>query len=191
MQNPIQKFRRSSTVFEKPGILSENLKTLTSSNYLTVQYFFAETLHRFSTYQCLQERVWDFSYFVQILSYLQKLKRSGFYALFSYIFITSSRSKQNKKNPRRAFVDIGKQETCGKFQQKILNCRVIGARQSFQIFRKNTWLLENNRALSKFLYGISHYLIITIKLQGNQSVKTNFKLTTLAILNNENYNSVS
>ena len=38
MQNPIQKFRQSSIVFEKPGILSENLKTLTSSNYPTVQY---------------------------------------------------------------------------------------------------------------------------------------------------------
>ena len=39
MQNSIQKFRQSSIVFEKPGILSENLKTLTSSNYPTVQYF--------------------------------------------------------------------------------------------------------------------------------------------------------
>ena len=33
MQNPIQKVRQSSIVFEKPGILSEKLKTLTSSNY--------------------------------------------------------------------------------------------------------------------------------------------------------------
>ena len=47
MQNPILKFRQNSTVFEKVGILSENLKTLTSSNYSTVQYFFAETLHAF------------------------------------------------------------------------------------------------------------------------------------------------
>ena len=39
MQNVIQQFRQSSIVFEKPGILSENLKTLTSSNYRTVQYF--------------------------------------------------------------------------------------------------------------------------------------------------------
>ena len=29
---------QSSIVFEKPGILSENFKILTSSNYLTVQY---------------------------------------------------------------------------------------------------------------------------------------------------------
>ena len=40
MQNNIQKFRQISIVFEKPGILSENLKTLTSSNDPTVQYFF-------------------------------------------------------------------------------------------------------------------------------------------------------
>ena len=57
MQNPIQKFRQSSIVFEKPDILSENLKTLTNSNYPTVQYFFAET---FPTYQCLQKGVRDF-----------------------------------------------------------------------------------------------------------------------------------
>ena len=39
MQNTIQKFRQSSIVSEKPGILSENLEILTSSNYPTVQYF--------------------------------------------------------------------------------------------------------------------------------------------------------
>ena len=39
MQNAIQKFRQSSIVFEKPGIIPENLKTLTSSNYPTVQHF--------------------------------------------------------------------------------------------------------------------------------------------------------
>ena len=47
MQNPIQKFRQSSIVFEKPGILPENLKTLTSSNYPTVQYFFLKLRTRF------------------------------------------------------------------------------------------------------------------------------------------------
>ena len=39
MQNPLQKLRQSSIVFEKPPILSENVKTLTSSNYPAVQYF--------------------------------------------------------------------------------------------------------------------------------------------------------
>ena len=51
-----------------------------------------------------------------------------------------------------------------KFQQKILNCRVAGARQIFQIFRQNTWFLENNRILSKILCGILHDLISIIKL---------------------------
>ena len=57
MQNTTQNFRQSSIVFEKPGILTENLKTLTTSNYPTVQYFFAETSHTFSTCQCLQKGV--------------------------------------------------------------------------------------------------------------------------------------
>ena len=39
MQNPVQKFIQSSIVLQKLGILPENLKTLTSSNYPTVQYF--------------------------------------------------------------------------------------------------------------------------------------------------------
>ena len=47
MQNTIQKFRQSSIVFEKPGILSENLKTLTSSNYPTVQYVLLKLHTRF------------------------------------------------------------------------------------------------------------------------------------------------
>ena len=47
MQNAVQKFRQSSIVFEKPGILSENLKTLTSSNYPTVQYFLLKLRTRF------------------------------------------------------------------------------------------------------------------------------------------------
>ena len=62
MQKTIQKFRQSSIVFEKPGILSENLETLMSFNYPTVQYCFAETLHTFST-QCLQKVVKDFFFF--------------------------------------------------------------------------------------------------------------------------------
>ena len=47
MQNSLQKFRQSPIVFEKPGILSENLKTLTSSNSPTVQYFLLKLRTRF------------------------------------------------------------------------------------------------------------------------------------------------
>ena len=46
MQNHIQKFRQSSIVFEKPGALSENLKTLAS--YVTVQCFLLKLPSRFS-----------------------------------------------------------------------------------------------------------------------------------------------
>ena len=122
MQNPIQKFRQNSIVFKKPGILTENLKTLVTSNYPTVQYFgnlqlpysslpqlpyssifFGETQHKFPTYKCLQKRVWDFFCLVQILSDLQKLKRPDFYTLVFYIFINDSRSTQNKKISRTPF----------------------------------------------------------------------------------------
>ena len=40
-----------------------------------------------------------------------------------------------------------------KFLQKSLNSMVVGARQSFQF-------ADNNRALSKFLYGFLHYLLV-------------------------------
>ena len=57
MQSATQKFRQSSIIFEKPGLFPENLKTLTSSNYPTVQYFL---LKLFSTYHCLKRSVCDF-----------------------------------------------------------------------------------------------------------------------------------
>ena len=40
---------------------------------------------------------------------------------------------------------------------------VVGARQNFQFLKQKTWFLENNRAMSEFLYGILHYLITIIK----------------------------
>ena len=47
MQNPIHKFGQSTIVFEKPGILSENTKTLTRFTYPTVQYFLLKLLTSF------------------------------------------------------------------------------------------------------------------------------------------------
>ena len=97
MQNPIQKFRQSSIVFEKPGILSENVKTLMSSNYPAVQYFLPKLCTRFlltNVYKGVQ----DF-FTLLFLSYLQKLKWRGFYTLIFYTFINNSRSKQNTQNP--------------------------------------------------------------------------------------------
>ena len=37
--------------------------------------------------------------------------------------------------------------------------------KSFQFFKQSAWFHENNRAMSKFLYGILHYLFSIIKLQ--------------------------
>ena len=89
MQNAIQKFRQSSIVFEKPGILSENLKTLTSSNYPTVQYFFAQTSHTSSTYQCLQKSVWHFFllFYLDLELFEKSLKDLVFYT-FTHSFFT-------------------------------------------------------------------------------------------------------
>ena len=58
----------------------------------------------------------------------------------------------------------------------------VGPRQSFQFSRQITKFLGNNRALSKFRFWILRNLISIIKLQKNQSVKANFKLTTRATL---------
>ena len=59
MQNVMRKFRQNSIVFEKPGILSENLnfdKLQLSCSLI----FFAEISHTFSTYHCLKKGGWDF-----------------------------------------------------------------------------------------------------------------------------------
>ena len=118
MQNSIEKFIQSSIVLEKPGILSENLKTLTSSSYLTVQYFFAETSQTFCTYQCLKTAVWDF--FISFRSWVvcKNKKRPDFYTLVFYTFISSQDLNKTKKNPTHPFADITKKKTCANFQQK-------------------------------------------------------------------------
>ena len=63
MQNAMQKFRQSSIIFEKPGILSKNLKTLTSFNYPTVQYFLLK-LRTYFLLTNVYKKVWDFFYLI-------------------------------------------------------------------------------------------------------------------------------
>ena len=87
MQNTIQKFRQSSIVFEKPAFLSENLKTLMSSNYPTVLYFLPK----------LQKDVQDFFILFRSWVICKNKKTPGFYTHVFYIFINNSKSKQNKK----------------------------------------------------------------------------------------------
>ena len=40
----------------------------------------------------------------------------------------------------------------------------VGAGQSFQFFRQNTWFLGNNGSLSKFVFRILNHLISAIEL---------------------------
>ena len=98
MQNLIQKLTQSSIVFEKPGILSKNLKTLTSSNYHTVQYFFSETSHTFTPYQCLQKGVWDFFKFCLDLELFAKIKKDlvSKHLFFTLLSITQGLNKIKK-----------------------------------------------------------------------------------------------
>ena len=108
MQNTIQKFRQSSIVFEKPGILSENLKTLTSSNYPLVQYFLLKLRTRF-----LRANVYKWVCGICFILFgssviCKNLKRSGFYKLVFYTFINNSRCRQSEKYPTHSFVDITK-----------------------------------------------------------------------------------
>ena len=47
MQNTIQKFSQIFIIFEEQGILSENLKILTTSKYPALQYFLLKLRTRF------------------------------------------------------------------------------------------------------------------------------------------------
>ena len=102
MQNVIQKFRLSSIVFEKPGILSENSKNLTSSNYPTVQYFLLNFAHVFYL-PLSKKRCVGFFYLYTSWVICNNLKRPGFYALVFYTLINNSRSKQYKQKTHTSF----------------------------------------------------------------------------------------
>ena len=67
------------------------------------------------------------------------------HSFFTLLLITQDLNKI--KYLAHPFVDITKQKTCAKFQQKILNSMVVGVCQSFQFFRQKTWFLGNNRGL--------------------------------------------
>ena len=53
MQNPVQKFRQSFTVFEKPRPLSEKWKKFDKLQLQETLVNYVEILHTFSNYQCL------------------------------------------------------------------------------------------------------------------------------------------
>ena len=78
-------------------------------------------------------------------------------------FPNNSRSKQNKNNPKHPFVGIGKWETCAKFQRKILNSRVVGVRQRFQILKQNKLFLN---IYATFISDIKHASHLNGKCSG-------------------------
>ena len=92
-------------VSEQPVISSENFKTLTSSNYRTVQYFLIKICTHFLLTN-VDKRECGIYLFCLYLELYAKIKWSGFYTLVFYIFVNNSRSKHNKANPKHAFVDI-------------------------------------------------------------------------------------
>ena len=108
MEDPIQKFRQSSIVFEKPGNLSENLKTLTSSNYPAVQYFLLKLWTHFLLINVYKRVSGIFLILFRSWVINKKVKNECIETRSFLIFASNSRSKQNKKNPRHSFVDVGK-----------------------------------------------------------------------------------
>ena len=84
MRNPISKFRQSSIVFEKPGFLSEKLKTLTSSNYQRVQYFWLKLRTRFLLTN-VYKRMFGIFLFYLDLELFEKIKND---LVFTQSFIT-------------------------------------------------------------------------------------------------------
>ena len=114
--------------------------------------------------------MWDFFLFCLELELFAKIKKYLVSTHSQKPVLSITRDLNKIKNiPRTlfSFVDVRKKETCAKFQQKILNTTVVGARQSFQFFRQITRFSRNTRALSKFKYWILHHLITIIKLQNN------------------------
>ena len=75
MQNPSQKFRQSSIVFEKPGILPGKLKTFNELQLPQTLIIFVEILHAFPTCQYLQIGVWDFFKFCLELELFANIKK--------------------------------------------------------------------------------------------------------------------
>ena len=115
MQNPIQKFRQNSIVFEKPGILSEKLKTWRAPTTIHFNNFCWNFAHvpylPMSTKGCA-------GFFILFRTWVicqNKKKIPGFYTLTETRFINNLRSKQNNKNHTHPFVDIRKTETYAKY----------------------------------------------------------------------------
>ena len=156
MQNPPLQFRQSSITFKNPGYFSG--KFWWAPTTIRVWYFLLKFCTTFLLTN-VYKRVFRIFLFCLDLELLINLVSVGV-----FILTNNSGSKQNQTNLEHPFEHIGKRETCITFQQNLLNSMVVGA----QFFRQNNLFLKNNRALSKFLCGILHYLISITKLSKKQ-----------------------
>ena len=98
MQNPIQNFRQSFIVFEKPGILSEHLKTLTSSNYPTAQHFLLKFRTRLLLTNVYKRVRGIFFLFCLNLELFAKIKKDlvSTHSFFTLLLITQDLNKMKK-----------------------------------------------------------------------------------------------
>ena len=101
MQNTIQKFRQSSIVFEKPSTLSENLKTLTGSNYPTVQYFLLKLCTRILLTNAYNMVCGIFLILFR-LELFAKIKKDvvSTHSIFTFLLITQDLNKIKKSHKR-------------------------------------------------------------------------------------------
>ena len=130
MQNPIQKFRQSSIVFEEPVIFSEKWKTFNELQLPWCWIFFAETSHASPTYECLKKGVRDFLILFRSRVICKNEKDlASIHSFFTFLLVTRDLYKRKKKSQTRfcwhCYVAT---------VYKILNSVVAGACQSFQFF---------------------------------------------------------
>ena len=97
MQNATKKIRQSSINFEKQGILSENLRNLTSSNYPTVQYFLLKLRTRFLLAIVCKSVLGFFKFYLD-LKLFAKIKKDlvSTHSFFTLLLITQDLNKIKK-----------------------------------------------------------------------------------------------
>ena len=118
MQNPTKKFRQSSIVFEKPGILSEKSKIWGAPSTIGFNNFCWNFVHVPNLPMATKGCVGFFLILFRTSVICQNQKVPGSYILTETNFINNSRSKQNKTNLTHTFVDIHRKKKCAKFSKK-------------------------------------------------------------------------
>ena len=136
MQNPIQKFRQISIVFEKPGFLSEKLKILPSSNYHRLNIFHWNFSH--ILYLPMSTKGWSgFFLFCLDLEFFAKIKKDlvSTHSFFTFLLITQDLNKIKKsQTPFCRHCQVG--NTC-KISAKNIELCGSWSLSKFSIFQTN------------------------------------------------------